>query len=74
MELLLKIPLEDYEIKEYPETGTMLIVRKGMKGEPDYSIEGEGMVIEFKDGQIYTIDIYDSEVAKKLREELVLVL
>ena len=74
MELLLKMPLENYEIREYPETGTMLIVRKGMKGKPDYSIEGEGMVIEFKDGQIYTIDIYDPEVAKKLREKLVLIL
>ncbi len=74
MELLLKVPLEDFEIREYPETGTMLIVRKGMKGKPDYSIEGEGMVIEFKNGQIYAIDIYDPEVVKKLREELVLVL
>jgi len=74
MELLLKIPLEDYEIREYPETGTILIVRKGMKGEPDYSIEREGMVIEFKDGQIYTIDIYDPEIVKKLKEELVLML
>ncbi|GAB6066227.1 hypothetical protein JCM9492_13200 [Aquifex pyrophilus] len=74
MELLLKIPLEDYEIKEYPDTGTILIVRKGMKGEPDYSIEGEGMVIEFKDGQIYTIDVYDPELAKRFREEMVLVL
>jgi len=74
MELLLKIPLDDYEIREYPETETMLIIRKGMKGEPDYSIEGEGMVIEFKDGKIYTIDIYDSEVAKRFRKEFVLAL
>ena len=59
MELLLKIPpLENYEIR----------------GKPDYLIEREGMVIEFKDGQIYTIDVYDPEVAKKLRQELVLVL
>jgi len=40
MELLLKIPpLENYEIR----------------GKPDYLIEREGMVIEFKDGQVYTI-------------------
>ena len=74
MELLLKIPLEEYEIREYPETGTMLIIRKGMNGKPDYSIEREGMVIEFKDGQIYTIDIYEPEVAKKLKKKLTVVL
>ncbi|WP_164930565.1 hypothetical protein [Aquifex aeolicus] len=76
MELLLKIPLEKekYEIKEYPETGTMLIVHKDLRGEPDYSIEGEGLVIEFKNGEIYTIDVYDPEVARKIKQELVLVL
>ena len=40
MELLLGIGLENdkYEVREYPDTGTLLIVHKGMKGEPDYSI------------------------------------
>ena len=73
-ELLLKLPLEDYEIKEYPETGTILIVRKGVKGLPDYSVEGEGITIEFKDGQIYAIDIYDPSVAKKFKENLAITL
>ncbi len=70
MELSLKIPLKDYEIREYGDTGTILIVRRGMKGEPEYSLEGEGFVIEFKEGKIYTIDIYDPEVAKRVREHL----
>ncbi len=73
-ELLLKLPLDDYEIKEYPETETMLIVRKGMKGLPDYSIEGEGITVEFKDGKIYTIDIYDPNVVKKLKEKFIVII
>ncbi|HID82460.1 MAG TPA: hypothetical protein EYP51_08855 [Thiotrichales bacterium] len=28
---------KDYEVRESPDTGTLLIVRKGIKGEPDYS-------------------------------------
>ena len=73
MELSLKIPLEGYEMREYEDTGTILIVRKGMTGEPEYSVEGEGFVIEFKEGKIYTIDIYDPEVARKVREHLYLI-
>ena len=69
MELSLKIALDEYEVKEYPETGTMLIVRKGMSGEPDYSVEGEGFVIEFKEGKIYLIDIFDPEVARQVKEK-----
>ena len=73
-ELLLKLPLEDFEIKEYPDTGTILIVRKGMKGLPDYSVEAEGATIEFKEGQIYAIDIYDPIVAKKFKEKFAIIL
>ncbi len=74
MELLLGIRLEKdkYEVKEYPDTGTLLIVRKGMKGEPDYSIEGEGFVVEFKDGEIYTVDVYDPKVASQVKERFYL--
>jgi len=74
MELLLGIKLEDkdYEIREYPDTGTLLIIRKGMGGEPDYSIEGEGFVVEFKDGEIYSVDVYDPEVASKVKREFYL--
>ncbi len=72
MELLLKIDLEDYEIREYPDTGTILVVKKGMDGEPDYSVEGEGFVMEFKDGMVYTIDIYDPDVAKKFKDRYLL--
>jgi len=73
-ELLLKLSLEDYEIKEYPDTGTILIVRKGMKGFPDYSVEANGATIEFKDGKIYTIDIYDPSIAKKFKEKFAIIL
>ncbi len=74
MELLLGIRLDEdkYEIREYSDTGTLLIVRKGMKGEPDYSIEGEGFVVEFKDGEIYTVDVYDPEVASQVKERFYL--
>ncbi len=72
MELLLRIDLEDYEVKEYPDTGTILVFRKGVEGEPDYSIEGEGFVVEFKDGLVYTIDIYDPEVAKEFKDRYLL--
>ena len=67
MDLLLRLSPEDYEIKEFPETGTLLIAHKGIKGKPDYSIEGDGFVIEFKDGFIYTVDVYDPEVAKRVK-------
>jgi len=74
MELLLGITLEDdeYEIKRFPETGTMVIHRKGISGEPDYSVEGDGFVVEFKDGKIYTVDIYDPEVASRAGEKFYL--
>ena len=72
MELLLKIDLEDYEMREYPDTGTILVVKKGMDGEPDYSVEGEGFVMEFKNGVVYTIDIYDPDVAKKFKDRYLL--
>ncbi|EDP75733.1 hypothetical protein [Hydrogenivirga sp. 128-5-R1-1] len=58
MEVLLKINLEYYEIREYPDAGTILMFKRGMDGEPDYAVEGEGFVMEFKDGMVYTIDIY----------------
>ncbi len=74
MELLLGIRLEEdkYEVREYPDTGTLLIVRKDMEGEPDYSMEGEGFVVEFKDGEIYTVDVYDPEVASQVRNSFYL--
>ena len=74
MELLLGIRLEEdkYEVREYSETGTLLIVRKDMEGEPDYSIEGDGFVVEFKDGEIYTVDVYDREVASQVKERFYL--
>ena len=74
MELLLGIRLErdKYEVREYPDTGTLLIVRKGIKGEPDYSIEGEGFVVEFKDGEIYTVDVYDPEAVSQVKDKFYL--
>ncbi len=69
MELLLRLPLEGYEVKEYPDTRTILVVKKGVRGEPDYSLEGDGFVIEFKNGEVYTIDIYEPEVAQRFREK-----
>ncbi len=67
MDLLLRLSPEDYELKEFPETGTLFVVHRSMKGKPDYSIEGDGFVIEFKDGLIYTVDVYDPEVAKRVK-------
>ena len=74
MELLLGIELEGdkYEVREYPDTGTLLIIHKGIKGEPDYSIEGDGFTVEFKNGEIYTIDVYDPEVAREVKDRLYL--
>ncbi len=70
MEVFLKISLRDYGIKEFEDTGTIIIVKKGLSGKPDYSIDGEGFVVEFKNGEIYIIDIYDPEVARNFREKL----
>ncbi len=70
MEVFLKISLKDYGIKEFEDTGTIIIVKKGLSGKPDYSIEGGGFVVEFKNGEIYIIDIYDPEVARNFREKL----
>ncbi len=54
MEVFLKISLKDYEIKEFEDTGTIIIVKKGLSGKPDYSIDGDGFVVEFKNGE-YTL-------------------
>ncbi|QID33762.1 hypothetical protein [Pampinifervens florentissimum] len=70
MEVFLKISLRDYGIKEFEDTGMIIIVKKGLSGKPDYSIDGEGFVVEFKNGEIYIIDIYDPEVARNFREKL----
>ena len=72
MEVLLKINLEDYGIREYPDTGTILMFKRGMDGEPDYAVEDEGFVMEFKDGMVYTIDIYEPDVAKKFKDRYLL--
>ena len=68
MEVLLKFDISDYEIKEFEDTGTMLIRKRGMEGKPDYSIEGEGFVIEFKEGEIYIIDLYDPTIAQDFKD------
>ncbi len=70
--LIIKLGEDKYETKEYSDTGTLLIVRKDMKGEPDYSIEGDGFVVEFKDGEIYTVDVFDPKVASQVRERFYL--
>jgi len=72
MKVLLKLNPEHYDVREFPETGTLLVVRRGTKGPPDYSLEGEGFVIEFKNGEIYTIDIYDPKVARRFKNGLLI--
>ena len=60
MELLLRLPLEGYEVKEYPDTGTIPVVKEGVREEPDYSLEGDGFAIEFKADKCFhhTVRIY----------------
>lgn len=49
MELPLKLKLKNYRVRRYPDAdaGAMLTVKKGVKGELDYSLEYDGFIIEF---------------------------
>lgn len=55
----IELDLDEYEIKEDKETDAILFVKKGIKGEPDFAIEGDGVVVEFKDNKIYVVDILE---------------
>ena len=56
-----------FEKKIDPETGNILFYRRDMRGVSDRVIEGDGFTVEFKDGQIYLIDIFN---AKKVMSNL----
>jgi len=67
--LLLSLPIEKYEIKKYDDTYTLVIKHKELNGEPEYTINYDGVVIELKDGLIQMIEIYDPEIRKLFEEE-----
>jgi metal-dependent hydrolase (beta-lactamase superfamily II) len=52
------IDLGDFDVKVNPERGSLLLVRKGFAGLPDEVIEGKGLTIEKKDGEVVIIDIF----------------
>lgn len=52
---------ELFEKKVDPETGNILFFRRDMRGVSDQVIEGDGFTVEFKDGQVYLIDIFNPE-------------
>ena len=56
-----------FEKKIDPETGNILFYRRDMRGVSDRVIEGDGFTVEFKDDQIYLIDIFN---AKKVMSNL----
>ncbi len=52
---------EFFEKKVDPETGNILFFRRDMRGISDQVIEGDGFTVEFKDDQVYLIDIFNAE-------------
>ena len=57
----LKIDTHLFDKKIDPQNGNILFFRKDMKGIPDRVVEGDGFTVEFKDGQVYLIDIFNAE-------------
>lgn len=57
----LKIDTDLFDKKIDPQNGNILFHRKDMKGIPDRVIEGDGFTVEFKNGQVYLIDIFNAE-------------
>ncbi len=39
----------------------MLFFRRDMRGIPDRVIEGDGFTVEFKDDQVYVLDIFNEK-------------
>lgn len=58
---------ELFEKKIDPETGNILFYRRDMRGVSDRVIEGDGFTVEFKDDQVYLVDIFN---AKKVMKNL----
>ena len=52
---------ELFEKKIDPETGNILFYRQDMRGISDQVIEGDGFTVEFKDDQIYLVDIFNAK-------------
>ena len=58
---------ELFEKKFDPETGNILFFRRDMRGVSDQVVEGDGFTVEFKDDQVYLVDIFN---AKKVMKNL----
>ncbi len=58
---------ELFEKKIDPETGNILFFRRDMRGISEQVIEGDGFTVEFKDDQVYLVDIFN---AKKVMRNL----
>ena len=58
---------ELFEKKIDPETGNILFFRRDMRGVSDQVVEGDGFTVEFKDDQVYLVDIFN---AKKVMKNL----
>ena len=58
---------ELFEKKIDPETGNILFFRRDMRGVSDQVIEGDDFTVEFKDDQVYLVDIFN---AKKVMKNL----
>ena len=52
------LDLRKFDVKVDPQRGSLLFVKKGFKGLPDEVIEGKGLTIEIKDGEVVIIDIF----------------
>ena len=56
---------ELFEKKIDPETGNILFFRRDMRGISDQVIEGDGFTVEFKDNQVYLVDIFNAKKVMK---------
>jgi len=66
------LDLREFDVKVDPERGSLLLVKKGFKGLPDEVIEGKGLTIETKGGEVVIIDIFrpDLVFSSLLTEEV----
>jgi len=56
------LDLREFDVKVDPERGSLLFVRRGFTGLPDEVIEGKGLTIEVKDGEVVIIDIFKPDL------------
>ncbi len=58
----LRVNMENFERRLDNEAGSVLFYKKGFRGIPDRTFQGEGYTIELKENEVVIFDIYNPEL------------